>query len=69
MPTPTTTTTKGTKTTKQLWEVNCEPTCGFTVRDHSQQALVQECQAHMKVVHPEMKMTEKEIMGMAKMVR
>lgn len=51
---------------KQMYVASCSPICGFKVRSHKKDEIVDHLKLHGKLVHPKMKMTKKEIEGLIK---
>jgi predicted small metal-binding protein len=51
---------------KELKSISCDPTCGFMVRSHDENELVEMIKAHGKKMHPDMKMSDEEIRAMIK---
>jgi predicted small metal-binding protein len=51
---------------KKLKTITCDPMCGFMVRSHNEDELVEMAKAHAKKMHPDMKMSENEIKAMIK---
>jgi predicted small metal-binding protein len=53
---------------KTLFQIDCDPTCGFRVRSHSKGEALEMSMTHVKKVHPKLKMTKKEAEQMVKRV-
>ena len=51
---------KGLKEKKKLMKVECDPECGFMVRDHDEKELIEMVKRHSKKFHDK-EMTDKEI--------
>lgn len=51
---------------KELKSISCNPLCGFMVRSHDEEELIEMAIAHGKKKHPEMKMTEEQVRSMIK---
>jgi predicted small metal-binding protein len=51
---------------ENLKSISCDPICGFMVRSHDENELVEMIKAHAAKKHPGMKMTDEEIKAMIK---
>jgi predicted small metal-binding protein len=51
---------------KKLKSITCDPMCGFLVRSHDEEELIEMALAHGNKKHPEMKMTKDQIRSMIK---
>jgi predicted small metal-binding protein len=51
---------------ENLKSISCEPTCGFMVRSHDENELVEMIKAHVAKKHPGTEMTEEDIKAMIK---
>jgi predicted small metal-binding protein len=54
------------KMAENLKSISCDPICGFMVRSHDENELVEMIKAHGKNKHPDMKLTDEEIKAMIK---
>jgi len=50
----------------ELKKIECGPTCGFMVRSHDEEELVQIALEHGKKFHKDMTITEKDVRDMIK---
>ena len=51
---------------KKLKAISCDPMCGFMVRSHDEDELVEMAKAHAKKKHPDVKMSDKDIRSLIK---
>ena len=51
---------------KKLKSITCDPMCGFMVRSHDEEELLEMAIAHGNKKHPEWKMTEDQVRSMIK---
>lgn len=51
---------------KKLKSISCDPICGFMVRSHDEEELIEMITAHGNKMHPEVKMTEEQLRSMIK---
>jgi len=47
----------------KLKSISCDPMCGFMVRSHSENEVIDMANMHVKKVHPDMKVTREELKG------
>ena len=48
---------------QELKVIECDPKCGFMVRSHNEEKLVEMAMAHGKKMHPELNISEDEIIS------
>ena len=46
---------------EELKSITCDPKCGFSVRSHNEKELIEIALAHVKNMHPQMKVSEDEV--------
>lgn len=46
---------------EELKSIECDPKCGFLVRSHNEEELVEMAMAHGKKMHPELNVTEDQV--------
>ena len=51
---------------KELKSISCDPICGFMVRSHDEDELVEVIKVHAKKMHPDFEASEEEIRAMIK---
>jgi predicted small metal-binding protein len=54
---------------EKLKEISCDPMCGFKVRSHSEEEVIELAKRHLKKVHPEKKFSDKEVRSYLKTVK
>jgi len=53
---------------KKLKQIECEPKCGFLVRSHDENEVIDIAMKHAKQMHPEMKVSKNNLKDMIKNV-
>lgn len=53
---------------EKLKQISCDPMCGFKVRSHNEDEVVELTMRHTKKAHPDKKYSEKEIRSMVETV-
>lgn len=56
------------KAQEKLSEISCDPSCGFTVRSHDKEEVINLAKQHVEKKHPGMKVTREQLSAMAKTV-
>jgi len=49
-------------------QIECDPSCGFTVKSHDEDEVVKMAMEHIRNKHPDMELSEEDAKGMVKTV-